>query len=146
MYHKIKNHLIAKDIFLVGKKAKYLSNSAQYIIGKHNLSLVTTNIYDYTRTTQLYHPKFGTNLAQYMGSTLQLLKFAKWWTEKKLLAVLSGLPSYKNVPYVRALQKKMFIIKVQDHKANFFLKCDIVTCQETDLNHLVIFFFQKCAL
>ena len=41
---------------------------------------------------------------------------------KKILDFLSGRPSYQNVPYVTALQKKMFIIEVQDHKANFFLK------------------------
>ena len=66
MYHKMEYHFITKDIFLVGKKAKYWSNLTQII-----------------RTTQLYQLKFGTNPAQYMGSTLQLLKLQNDGQKKK---------------------------------------------------------------
>ena len=115
MYHKMEYHLITKDIFLVGKKAKYWSNLTQIIIGNDYYLWLHKNYP--TLSTKIWHKS-----SSVYGQHITIVKIAKWWAEKKILAFLSGRPSYQNVPYVTALQKKMFIIEVQDHKANFFLK------------------------
>ena len=62
--------------------------------------MVTTIIYDYTRTTQLNHLRFGTDPAQYMGNTLQLSKIAKFEAENKNLLSRQADLVTKSVPYV----------------------------------------------
>ena len=139
MYHKIEYHLIAKNIFLIGKKAKYWSNLTQIIIGNDYYLWLHEN-------NPTLSPKIWHKSSSVYGQHITIVKNCKIMGRKKILAFLSGRPSYQNVPYVTALQKKMFIIEVQDHKANFFLKMWHSNMSGNRFGPFGDTFFQKCAL
>ena len=115
MYHKMEYHLIAKDIFLVGKNEKYWSNLTQIIIGNDNYLWLH-------KKYPTLSPKIWHKSSSVYGQYITIVRNCKKMGRKKILAFLPGRPSYQNVPYVTALEKKMFIIEIQDHKAKFFLK------------------------